>query len=282
MPGGLVHYLYKITNTENNKIYIGQTNDPARRWSGHKSAAKYRGEQVITRAITKYGHDKFTFEVIVSCQTQSDVDYLEEAVIQQYDARNKTVGYNVDIGGRTSPRTPEIIQKMSEGLRKYYETHDGWNKGGTLTEEWKQKISEAHMGLPGTNLGKTFSQEWSANLSKSTAGKPQLSKRKFSEEVEQEICRLYVEEEKSTYALGKQFECQRTTIASILERNNVEARKSNYTGHVNNCNIFSLEQELEICRIYSEENISRRKLAKQFKCGKTTIRDILLRNNIKT
>src|SRR5271165_6172281 len=136
-----MHFLYKITNTENNKIYIGQTNDLSRRWSQHKSAAKYHGEQVITRAITKYGKEKFTFEAIVSCKTQEDVDVLEEVVIQQYDARNMKVGYNVDIGGRTSPRTPEIIRKIVESRRKYFETHDGWNKGIPHSEEWNQKIS---------------------------------------------------------------------------------------------------------------------------------------------
>lgn len=132
-----------------------------------------------------------------------------------------------------------------------------------------------------TNSGKKFSPKWVIGISKSLAGKPQISKRKFSEEIEKEICRLYLEEKKSAYLLGKDFNCNRNTIFNILKRNNLEIRKSNYTGH-NNCrNIFSIEQHIDICNMYLIGNISRQELSRKFNCGKTTIRDILLRYNIK-
>ena len=35
-----MHYLYKITNVINNKVYIGQTNSPNYRWYQHCSYAK--------------------------------------------------------------------------------------------------------------------------------------------------------------------------------------------------------------------------------------------------
>ncbi|HET8792657.1 MAG TPA: GIY-YIG nuclease family protein [Nitrososphaeraceae archaeon] len=132
-----------------------------------------------------------------------------------------------------------------------------------------------------TNGGKKFSDEWRVGISKSLSGKAQLSKRRFSSETEVEICKLYVEEEKSAYALEKQFGCPRTTIADILKRYNIEVRRSNYTGHSNGRNIFSPEQELEICNKYQEGSISRSELVRQYGCGKTTIRDILLRHNVK-
>jgi group I intron endonuclease len=277
-----MHYLYKITNTENQKVYIGQTNNPDLRWSQHKSNAKYdRGNQVITRAMTKYGANVFQFEVIATCRTQEDVDLAEEEAIQQYDSRNREKGYNVDRGGNTSPRTSEVVAKISEALQKHYKTHDGWLKGGTLTDEWKENISKASMGKAGTNTGKTLDDEWRIKLSKSQAGKERKSNRRFSDEIEAHICRLYVEENKSTYALGKQFDCLRTTIADILRRYEIETRKSNYTGHSNGRNIFSLEQEEKICELYLTNTVSRAELARKFSCGKTTIRDILLRHSIK-
>lgn len=55
-------------------------------------------------------------------------------------------------------------------------------------------------------------------------------------------------------------------------------RKSNYTGHNNGRNKFTLEQELEISKI---DNLFRSEIAKKLNCCKTTIRDILLRYNIK-
>lgn len=132
-----------------------------------------------------------------------------------------------------------------------------------------------------TNSGKKFSEEWKLGMSKASAGKNKIDMRRFTEEIEREICRLYVDENKSTYFLGKQFNCQRTTIADILKRHGIEIRKSNYTGHNNGKNLFSIEQEIEICEKYLIGNISRSELARQYNCGKTTVREILLRHNIK-
>lgn len=277
-----MHYIYIITCLKNHKIYVGQTNDPHRRWSQHKSAAKHLNmEMVITRAMIKHQVENFTNELIMTCQTQDDIDFLEEVCIQQYDSRNPLKGYNVAIGGITSPRTPEILAKISASLQAYYQTHSGWNKGGTLTEEWRQKISESSMGKPGTNVGKTFDDEWRLSLSKSMAGRPLVSRQKFSKDIELEICRQYTEEEKSTYELGPQFGCQKNTITAVLKRNGVEIRQSNYIGHNNGKNLFTKEQELEICKIYEGGGISRSELARRYECGKTTMRDILLRGNVK-
>jgi transposase-like protein len=132
-----------------------------------------------------------------------------------------------------------------------------------------------------TNGGKKFSEEWKAKMSKSLAVKPQTDRRRFSEEIKKEICRLYTEEEKSTYNLGKNYNCSRTTIDDLLKRNNISIRKSNYTGHSNSKNIFSIEQEIEICNKYLLGNVSRSELSRKFNCGKTTIRNILLKHNIK-
>jgi group I intron endonuclease len=279
-------YLYKITNLVNNKIYIGQTDCPERRWSQHKSIAKHNidcpGEcQVITRAIIKHKIENFTFEIIASSWTQEFTNEAEEILIKQYDSRKPEIGYNIAIGGNKTTCTPEISQKISEGLLKYYETHESTLKGRPMTEEWKKHISEASMGKPGTNTGKTFSNEWRVKLSKSQAGKDAEDKRRFSKETELEICRLYVEEKKSIYRLAEDYDCYRSLIIAILGRNNIKKRESNYTGHKNMCNRFTKEQEKEICSLYEKGNISRNDLAKQFNCGKTTVREILLRNGVK-
>lgn len=131
-----------------------------------------------------------------------------------------------------------------------------------------------------TNGGKTFDNEWKVNISQSLIGKPQISKRRFSQEIEVEICRLYIEEEQSMYSLAKKFDCQRSVIRDMLTRNNIKFRQSTYTGHSNGKNIFSLEKELEICKVYQENKVSRTELSKQYNCGKTTIRDVLIKHDI--
>ena len=64
-------------------------------------------------------------------------------------------------------------------------------------------MSQSSMGKPGTNTGKKFSDEWRIKISKSQIGKERKHKIKFSEEIEKEICRLYIQESKSTYFIAK-------------------------------------------------------------------------------
>lgn len=235
-----MNYIYKITNLINNKIYIGQTNDPSLRWSQHKSNAKYkRGDQVITRALIKHGVENFTFEIICTCLTQEDIDQIEFLIINQNDSRNPIKGYNVDAGGNTTPRTPEVLKKISEGLKKHYETNDGWLKGGLLTEEWKKNISKASMGKAGTNTGKTFSEEWKNKISKANIGRKlsaetikkqsesHLGKippnRKLTFEQAEEIRCIYNTTKISQKELGKEFGLSQATINNII--NNVTYKK---------------------------------------------------------
>lgn len=276
-----MHFIYFITNLLNNKIYIGQTNNPSLRWSQHKSNAKYnRGRQAITRAIIKYGIDNFKFEVITSCETQIEADKSEEEFIAKYSSRDPNKGYNIHAGGNTTPRTKHYLKLISEGLKKYYKDNFNHMKGKKLPKEWKENISKSSIGKPGTNCGKKFNHDWVIKISKSKSGKQYKSRRKFSEDIEKDICNLYVNEQMSMYALGKKFSCNRNLIADILQRNNIDQRQSNYTGKSNK-KLFSHEKELEICEEYKLGNISRNALAKKVGCSKTTIREILLRHNIK-
>jgi group I intron endonuclease len=276
-----MYSIYLITNIKNNKIYIGQTNNLYQRWAQYKSAAKHASnDMVITRALRKHGIENFSFQPIATAKTLEDINHLETLMIRQFNSTNPNIGYNIDEGGGVTTRSALTCQKISEGLRKHYETHTNWNKGGTLPEEWRKALSEAAMGKPGTNIAKEFDDEWSLNISKSLSGKERKQKRRFSEEQEREICRLYVEEEKSTYALGNDFEASRSLIISILKRNEVVMRESNYTGHSNGRNILNEVEQMKACIIYQKGNISIKALAKQFSCGSTTMRDILLRHSI--
>ena len=63
----MIKAIYKITNIISNKIYIGQSIRPERRWHAHKSRAKKgygKGKYPLYDAIRKYGEENFTFEVL--------------------------------------------------------------------------------------------------------------------------------------------------------------------------------------------------------------------------
>lgn len=275
-------YIYLITNRAdgNGKIYIGQTNNPKRRWYDHCRNAKLKTtDMVINRAFTSYGIENFTFEVIATCRTLDDVNYIETAIIAQENSCNPNIGYNVSPGGGVIEYTPEVRQKMSESRRKYLKTHDGPTKGMKHSEESKKHMSEAAIGKPGTNTGKKFSEEHKAKIGKSNA-KERVDTRRFSSDIEKNIVELYVNDKKSMHLLGQLFNCAKTTIRDIILRSGAKIRPSHQSKASNGKNLFTIEQEKEICYKYVNDNVSRTSLAQQYGCGKTTIRGILIRHNV--
>jgi len=137
------HYLYKITNLMNDKIYIGQTVAPSARWRDHRTAAIKRPVQVISKAIQKYGEENFVFEIIAECKGQVNADELEILLIQQYDSHFSTgKGYNVNLGGETAPKSEGTKEKIRQSLL-----------GKKHTEKRKYNISQAHLGQIAWNAG---------------------------------------------------------------------------------------------------------------------------------
>lgn len=119
-------FIYIIRNTVNNKVYIGQTKvDVTTRWHEHLRHAKY-GDQVINRAMRKYGVDKFYIETLEICDI-SIIDYREMYYIDLYNSTDKSKGYNVSIGGKT-PKFKRKALSISTLVDLYV------NQGFTLEE----------------------------------------------------------------------------------------------------------------------------------------------------
>ena len=101
-------YIYCITNTLNNKKYIGQTiQRPSHRWSHHKCANNRKHvDTYIDRAIAKYGENNFKFAVIETIIKNSQdklsiaLDKAEIKYISNYKSLWSENGYNVSSGGQ--------------------------------------------------------------------------------------------------------------------------------------------------------------------------------------
>lgn len=111
-----IYYLYRITNTQNQKIYIGQSVSPSARWRDHRNAAAAsKPNMVISQAIKKYGNENFLFETIACCNNQGDANELETQLVQQYESHISTgKGYNVSNGGMNAPKTEEWKRYMRD------------------------------------------------------------------------------------------------------------------------------------------------------------------------
>lgn len=93
-------FIYIITNTINGKVYIGQTiTSIEQRWKEHCRRAKY-SKYLINRAMNKYGVENFTIDTLEQCD-RSILDEREIYYIHLYNSTDKSIGYNVSLGGKT-------------------------------------------------------------------------------------------------------------------------------------------------------------------------------------
>lgn len=94
--------IYKITNTINNKIYIGQTviTEP-KRWQQHIWYAKNDPNKdcvILCNAIRKYGAESFKREIIETVDNNL-LNKQEQYWINYYNSCDKEIGYNISLGG---------------------------------------------------------------------------------------------------------------------------------------------------------------------------------------
>ena len=93
-----MNYIYKITNTINNKIYVGVTSRTlAERFKEHKSRIEERNSVHLYQAMEKYGRDSFTIELLDTANTSEEMFEKEKYYIKLYDSYNN--GYNMTLGG---------------------------------------------------------------------------------------------------------------------------------------------------------------------------------------
>lgn len=119
-------WIYKITNIQNNKIYIGQTIRPVQeRINRHfNDALNNIIDTHLARAIRKWGKDNFIYEIIDTAKTQEELNLKEQNYIKLFYATNDKYGYNETdainkCGGNTyKSKTPEEMEIIKEKIRQ--------------------------------------------------------------------------------------------------------------------------------------------------------------------
>lgn len=127
--------IYCITNTENNKKYVGQTTKTLQeRWKGHIAESNNKSVQgyvtVFKRAIRKYGIDKFKLEILEeNIETAEDANEKEIMYIREHKTHVNYGGYNMTVGGAPAEEAQceWIDHKVYKFELKYLKTkyHEG-------------------------------------------------------------------------------------------------------------------------------------------------------------
>ena len=158
--------IYKIYNTVNDKVYIGQTvNEAKRRFAAHVSNVKHnRYKTVLYNAMKKYGIDCFQYEVINKAENIKQLNELEVKYIAEYNSIYPN-GYNLKIGGDNHKLNKRTKRLISESYKISYVKENHPNYGKPLKQETKDRIGAA-------NNGKKRSLEARDKMSKAKIGKP--------------------------------------------------------------------------------------------------------------
>lgn len=118
--------VYFIRNIQNNKIYVGSSNDIVRRWKNHCSDLIYQNHinKHLSAAWLKYGQDSFVFELKEIYEPNDKFDKKEnldclrkreQYYINLYDTSNNKKGYN-ESNLATNPSI-NITEKLLNGER---------------------------------------------------------------------------------------------------------------------------------------------------------------------
>ena len=150
--------VYKYVNVVNGKVYIGQTTRSLE--ERHKEHVRHKAT-AFDKAISKYGVDAFTCEVLCECETIEELNEAEKHFIKLYNSL-VPFGYNMCEGGDNTTgykHSDETKQKMSVAKKGKYLGSDHPFHNKTHSEETKEQLSKARRG-------RKLDSEWRENLAK--------------------------------------------------------------------------------------------------------------------
>jgi group I intron endonuclease len=106
-------YIYKITNIDNGKSYIGQTTNTVNyRWNQHIYFSKNNSNNYLHRAIRKRGIDRFQVKKLCTAINIQELNHREEYCIRIFNTV-RPFGYNIKKGGNNHSICRETKEQIS-------------------------------------------------------------------------------------------------------------------------------------------------------------------------
>lgn len=151
--------VYVHTNKYNGKRYVGITSlDTSERWRDGKGYSK----QVFGKAVSKYGWNGFTHEVLFDNLSSTEANNIEQELISKWNTRDSRFGYNVTCGGggiNGFKFTDESRKKMSESAKHRNICYANRKKHPPISDETRAKMSKNNSGANNPNFGKKHTEE---------------------------------------------------------------------------------------------------------------------------
>lgn len=186
--------IYKITNTANGKVYVGQTENLGTRYGRHlyRIGRNEHHNDHLQNSFKKYGEDVFVYEVLEEIKDLSLLDLREKYWIDYHGGINSDNTYNLK-----DPLLNEHSDYVRNKLRKNNSGENNPNYGNRWTDEQKKKMSNSKKGKTWEELyGEEKANEMKENASKSQKGKV------HTEEVKEKIRQANVGSKNPAYGKG--------------------------------------------------------------------------------
>lgn len=165
--------IYKITNIENGKLYIGSAVNIKKRFSVHKSLLNNNKHhsRYLQHSWNKHTFEKFIFEVLEYVKDLKMLIDREQHWLDELESYNIENGYNMcEIAGSVFGLTHTNETKLK--MRNTKLGKPTWNKGKTniYSEETIKKMSDSKIGSKWM-IGKKPSNETKLKMRNSKLGK---------------------------------------------------------------------------------------------------------------
>jgi len=151
--------IYKITNTENGKVYIGQTvqQNPKMRWYDHCARTRNGQSNHLYNSMRRYGIEKFIWEVIDSATTLKELNDKEEYWLNYF--KQFTECYNVREAGGNKTHSPESIERMRAAQKAAHARRRAEGR-----DTWTRKDGGAMKGKAHPGKGKKHTKRWTDDM----------------------------------------------------------------------------------------------------------------------
>lgn len=291
--------IYKATNLVNGKVYIGQTvKTLEKRKRKHiNDAVSNRSKNVFHKALRKYGEDNFTWEVIDSAESETELSEKEIYWISFYHSYiyvDNSNGYNMTIGGEGAngfKHSDETKKKMGD-LQKLNGTKRGENSPiAKLTEDDVLRIKELIKArVPFIEIANNFNiskdaiisikrgHNWShigENVSQIKYSKVKCSKLNEDEVVEIKI--LLKDGKLTQKEIGNKFNVDNVTICNINTGKTwgqIGDDMSNFdSGKIGNSRLTK-DDVIEIKLLLKEGNLTHKEISEMFGVARAYISHI--------
>lgn len=266
-----IHYVYKITNLKNNKIYIGVRTHP------NPDEDEYRGSgTVIQKVIEIEGINNFKKEIIHRFNTREEAEQKEKEYLTEEFCNNPNT-YNIQsnsgLNGNIHAFRKDLWYDYYNDIREQYK--QGVSR--TILAK-KYKCDKGTIKIICNDILRTASESQQIRYQNSTSGARDLE---FDRDYLADLIELYCIDKWSVNRIAKYFNKSTSFITKRILENNIQLRdrKDNIEKPMKKDRPEVWEAEKEIVSLY-EKGYTTLEIGKQFKTSNHTINKILKANNI--